>query len=382
MTAERATAPPRAALRKLAEVRAPSNGVLSVYADFDPSLFAIPKERQAEVDALVSEARDRFVETDGLSHDEKNRRLETIERLRDTLRASDVAKGKTRTLAVFAAPAKDVFEVVRLPDPVAPLVVADDTPYLRPIVSDVGPRRWAVFLVDRRNARIFYGGRERLLEIASFEDNVPTHHKQGGWSQARYQRHIDNAAQEHITNALRELFEFFERVRFDGLAVAAPDPAYDDVVERMHPYLREVLRGRVRIEIDFPTPAQVLEHTSALFEETRESAVNDLLDTLGEAARERVTTGPADTLQALSERRVDTLVIDGGFTASGVRCPKCGWLGMEGSKCPWDETEVEERPDIVDDAIDLALIQSARVVTVNNGPERLPPAPLAALLRF
>ena len=382
MSPEVATTPQRSALRKLAQVRAEPRGVLSVYADLDPTLFPTPKARHTEADALTNEAKNRFVEGADVGHDESNRRLETIERLSDVLNDPDIAKGGTHTLAVFAAPAADVFEVVRLPEPVAPTVLVDDTPFLRPIVNDVGPRRWVVALIDRRNARILYGGPERLIEVESFEDNVPSHQKQGGWSQARYQRHSDNAAQEHITNACRRLFEFYERVHFDALAVASPDASYNEIVEALHPYLREVFQGRVRIEVDFPKPAQVLDCAQPLFAQTRERATAELLDTLEEAARERVATGPSDVLQALSERRVDTLVIDGDFATAGVRCPSCGWIGLDRSTCPWDETKLEERPDVVDDAVDLALLQSARVVTVDDDAERHPPKPLSALLRF
>jgi peptide subunit release factor 1 (eRF1) len=108
----------------------------------------------------------------------------------------------------------------------------------------------------------------------------------------------------------------------------------------------------------------------------------ELLDILEEAARERVATSPSDVLQALSERRVDTLVIDGDFATAGVRCPSCGWIGLDRSTCPWDETKVEERADVVDDAVDLALMQAARVVSVDDDAERHPPAPLGALLRY
>ena len=108
MSPDVATTPQRSA--QLAQVRADRRGVLSVYADLDPTLFPTPKDRHTEADALTNEAKDRFVQGVDVGHDEHNRRFETIERLSDVLNDPDIAKGGTRTLAVFAAPAADVFE--------------------------------------------------------------------------------------------------------------------------------------------------------------------------------------------------------------------------------------------------------------------------------
>lgn len=382
MSPQPITTPPLSTLRKLAEVRAEPRGVLSLYVDLDPSVFPTPADRRMEIDALTDEAERMFVDEPDLAHHERNRRREEVARIREELANPDVPKGGTHTVAVFSAPAEDVFEVIRLPQPVAPAVVVDNTPYLRPITDDAGPRKWAVLLIDRKHTRILYGGPRRLLEVTSFEDNVPAHQKQGGWSQARYQRHSDNAAEEHITDTARMLFEFFERVQFDALAIAAPDPAYNEVVDALHSYLRERFAGRVHIEVAFPTPAQVLEAAQPLFAEARDGAVNELLGLLEESSRDRVTIGPRDTLQALSERRVDTLIVESDFRMLGVRCPKCGWVGMDGPSCPFDEENVEERTDVVDDAVDLALLQAARVVTVGTEAPRHPSEPMAALLRF
>lgn len=67
-------------------------------------------------------------------------------------------------------------------------------------------------------------------------------------------------------------------------------------------------------------------------------------------------------LEALTERRVETLLLQERFTASGVACPRCGWLGgPEVSRCPADGTQVEQRHDVADLAIERALAQSAAV---------------------
>jgi peptide chain release factor subunit 1 len=373
--------PTRRVIRRLAEVHADRDGVLSVYMDLDPSLFPTPRGRHAEIESLIDQAADAFVRRD-LSRDERNERTAAVEHVREALHGREILKDQARAVGIFASPQADLFEIVPAGYAVPPLVVVDESPYLRPLANEAGARTWAVLLVDRRRTRLLYGGERRLVEVQSFEDDTPSHQKQGGWSAERYQRHSDEAATEHFDKAARAVFELFERTPFDALAIAAPDPDYDEMVGRLHTYLRERLAGRVHVEIDFPSPQQVLEVAAPLFAEASERAIADLLDTVREAPRERVALGAPSVFDALFERRVDKLIVRGDYEAPGVRCPECGRLGMDGSRCPFDDRSVEQSSDVIDDAVDMALLQAARVVITDAGAEAQPEQPIVALLRY
>jgi peptide subunit release factor 1 (eRF1) len=344
-------------------------------------VFPTPRHREAEIESLIDQANDAFVGR-GVPHDERNARTQVVERDREALNDPDLVKDQARSIAVFASPQADLFEVVPVGHPVPPMVVTDGRAYLRPIANEAGPRTWAVLLVDRRRARLLYGGDRRLIEIESFEENVPGHQKQGGWSAEKFQRHADEAASEHLDNAARALFEFFQRSLFDALAIAAPDPTYDEICAKLHTYLKERLAGRIHIEIDFPSPQQVLEQAQGLFEQTREEAIAQLLHTIEEAPRERVALGAPAVFEALFERRVDKLVVRGDYTAPGVRCPECGWLSMEATICPHDGIAVEQSADVIDDALDVALLGAARVIVTDVNGEAQPSQPIVALLRY
>ena len=382
MSRQQVTAtPPRAVLRRLAEVHADDDGCLSLYVDLDPSVFPTVREQETEIESLLDQVHAAWLDKK-LPHDEKNARADTIGRIRERLFDRDFAQNKARSIVFFAAPSADVFEEVNVGQPVAPTFVVDATPYLRPLAGDPGPRTWAVLLLDKRRARLFYGGERRLIEVDSFEDNVPAHQKQGGWSAEKNQRHADEAAKEHIDAAVDKLFAFFEQTGFDALAIAAPEEAYTWVTDKLHPYLQERFRGRITIETDFPNAEQVLECASRLMAEARENAVADLLHRMDEAPRDRVAFGASPVFDALFQRRVDTLVLQDGFTSAGVRCPECGWLGFVGPKCPMDAVATNDVADVMDDAIDLAFLQDARVITIDRDAERQPEQPISALLRY
>ena len=102
-------------------------------------------------------------------------------------------------LALFACAGADLFEAMPLAAPIDRhrLYVAD-RPHLYPLarVLDEYPR-YAVLLADTHSARILVIAANRLERTASVEGMKTRRHKMGGWSQARYQRHIDNFRQQH-----------------------------------------------------------------------------------------------------------------------------------------------------------------------------------------
>ncbi|MGH3002227.1 MAG: hypothetical protein ACRDM1_06130, partial [Gaiellaceae bacterium] len=95
---------------------------------------------------------------------------------------------------------------------------------------------------------------------------------------------------------------------------------------------------------------------------------------------ERAATGWKQVLDAASDGRVDTLLLEGS-SRTAWRCPRCGRASADGGKCPLDGARLEETPDGADLAIHRTLIQGGAVVSL--GPGALGDgAGIAALLRF
>ncbi len=82
------------------------------------------------------------------------------------------------------------------------------TLYLAPLVSLVGRGEGALVVVVSRERGDLYRLRAgRLEELVEHYDETPGRHDQGGWSQSRYQRHIDKLVQDH----LKEVAELLDR---------------------------------------------------------------------------------------------------------------------------------------------------------------------------
>jgi peptide subunit release factor 1 (eRF1) len=156
------------------------------------------------------------------------------------------------------------------------------------------------------------------------------------------------------------------------------------VEKRLHPYLQERIVGRIDVDVENTSPDQVLDAAAPKMEEEDRKRERAALDRLsdGLATGGRAAAGLDDVLDALNQRKVEVLMFEQGLRASGVVCPQCGWTGSEGTTCPADGTTLEDRDDIIENAVQLAITQSAEVIPVRYHEDLDGNGSIAALLRF
>jgi peptide chain release factor subunit 1 len=374
----------RGKLRELARIRHDGAKVLSLYLNLDPTEFASAQARTTEMSSLLDEADRRLRNGSSLSHDEKIHLREDVERVREYFNSADFSAKGAHGLAIFASGPADVFEVIKLPRPVDTGVAINDSPFLEPLTDLAFTGSWGVFLISRKMARILRGSRDGLEEIARITDDVHGWHDQGGWSQARYQRGIQKEADDHVKHAAEVLFRRFRRTPFDKLLIGCPPEQCGEVEKRLHPYLRERIVARIDVDVENTSPDQVLDAASAEMEKEDTRRERESLDRLAEGLGTggRAAAGLDDVLETLNERRVETLLIEQGLTAPGVVCPNDGWIGSQEATCPVDGTPTEQRDDILEEAVQLAITQSAQVISVRHHDDLESRGSIAALLRF
>jgi peptide chain release factor subunit 1 len=373
------TAPDRDQLRRLAELRLDRPVVLSLYLNLDPSQFATPPARKTSVRSLVDEAERRLRERNGLSHEDKAALQASLERATDFLQ-KDLPSDGAHALALFASEQNDLFEALKLPRSVPNRVAIGHSPLVGPLVRLARRERWCLALVNRRDARIFRGSPDGLREIQQIHDDVSGQHDQGGWSQARYQRSIDKEKDDHLKDTGEALMRHFKRQPFERLIVGGPREVVTDFEHKLHHYLQERLAGRIEVDVERSSADQVLDAARPLIEKLEHKRETDTLEKLGE----RGVTGLEGVLAPLNERRVEMLILDeqfGGVT--GVQCLECGWLGLEGDRCPADGSELAELDDLTEAMIELSVQQSADLLAVRHERGALEAnGGAAALLRF
>ena len=289
-------------------------------------------------------------------------------------------------LAVFASSAADLFEVLRLSEPVDHDPVIADAPFIEPLSAIGAPERWCVLLVNRRVARLFCGPGAALEEVELIEDDLRRRHDQGGWSQANYQRSIDKDVADHLRHAAEVAFAHLKRDLPVGMLIGAPAELASDVEGHLHPYLRERLAGRLEIDVEHTSPDEVRRAAAPSIERAAQAREDRALARLAEAfgaGSGRAASGLPAVLDAVHEQRVEILLVDDGFAAPGVRCPTCGWLGAgDAAACPADGSAVEHLGDVVEAGVERSLTQAAEVRVLRDRAELASHGHVAAVLRF
>ncbi|HYB30159.1 MAG TPA: Vms1/Ankzf1 family peptidyl-tRNA hydrolase [Solirubrobacteraceae bacterium] len=363
--------------------------VISFYLDLDPERFATAPPRAAQIRSLIDQAARELDEAAGaLSHDDRIGLRRDLERIDDFL-SSPTGRGEfqgAHALAVFCSGRDDLFEVVKLPRAVPGRVVIGRTPYVEPLVAALEERRWLVALVNRRLGRVLGGPVDRLEENGSFGDYVHGQHDQGGWSQARYERSIEKDVDDHLRRVADAVNQRWRSEAFHRAAVGGPV----EIVPRLEGFLAAEVRahlapGRVEVDLSSAGDDEIRRALASLVLEDEKQLERDALDRLaaGIGSGGRAVGRPEDTIEALNERRVQTLLLEPGFDRRGARCLTCGLLMLEPhDRCPADGGDVEEVEHLREAAIEAALAQDAEVSFVRHYPDLGPLQGIGALLRF
>jgi peptide chain release factor subunit 1 len=224
-------------------------------------------------------------------------------------------------MAVFSCSGADFFEAIPLL--VAPLdghhVHIGDQAHLYPLARliDQYPRYLAV-LADTHSARIFVFAANALEKLDHVEGVKTKRHKVGGWSQARYQRHVENFRAQHakevadvVSRIARE--ESIEQIVIAGdevivLLLRAELPK--DIAERVIDVVKLGIRAPQREVLE--TTIAALRHKDA---ETDRERVDELIGAyrgngLGVA-------GLAKTRKAFELGQVDELLLPGNADQIG-----------------------------------------------------------------
>jgi peptide chain release factor subunit 1 len=359
--------------------------VISLYLDLDPERFATPPARASQVRSLLDDGHRIVDGLDGLGHADKVALRDDLKRIDAFLSSPEAPFKGARSLAAFCSSLDDLFEVVQLARQVPGRIVIEPAPYVEPMIAALENRQWLVALVNRRTARLLSGSPERLRERERRDDRVRGQSEVGGWSQANYERSAEEDALHHLRGVAEDVNRRWRAERFDRIVLGGPQEA----VARFEEMLADEVRSRlvpekVDVDITSATEAQVRSAVEEIVTEDERRGEAEALARLSDAvgAGRRGVVGLQDTLAALNERRVQTLLLSPGFDAPGRRCPSCGMLvAAEVKRCPADGTSTDEVDHVREAVVEAAVTQDAEVMVLRHHDDQ-PRHGIAAILRF
>ncbi|HEX2048986.1 MAG TPA: hypothetical protein VHF27_14585 [Acidimicrobiales bacterium] len=364
-------------IRDLAGFKGEDAPVTSLYLDVDGRRRIRPRDYELVLERMLRPVRER-------QHEDAFPSLwADIRRIEEHVKAG-IDRSRVRGLAIFSCSAHDFWEVVELAVPVRDRLVINHTPYVRELEAVVAQHgRFAVLLADRQRARLFLFHQGELLDKQEQLDLLPRHDDDGGQlGKDQVAGHTAVAARRHLRRAAAAAFGLYQEQGFDHLVLGGPEEIAGELERELHAYLRERIAARIHV----PATAgddeirHAVEGVEAGVERAREAA---LVERLRQAVPSGSGVAGADAvLEALVARRVDTLLVSEGFEAPGWRCGSCAWVGTRGRKCPLCGTAMGQVGDVVEEAVEEAVVQACRVAVCRENADLDVMGRIGALLRY
>jgi peptide chain release factor subunit 1 len=371
-------------LRELAEFRADKGCAVSLYLSLDPREVPTAADVETRQNSLLDVA-DRVLEArkSSLGRDQRDALKGDLERIRGWFDDGFDRNG-LRGIAVFAAGLDNFWSTLPLPDPVGDEVKIAGELYLAPLVRLAG-RADPVFVaaVGRERGEVFKLRGGQLVEIADDTEDVPGRHDQGGWSQARYERHIDEIVERHWRRVADTLDKCVRKLRGARVVLVGGDDMRSEFEEILSNEVKNCLIGWTTAEAHADA-SQLLEAARPVLDEWWSKRESELLDRWREEAGKhgRATTGWEQTLEAASDARVELLLVQDGVDEPAYQCPNCGRAQLTNGSCPLDGTTLEQRDGAFDLAVHQTLTHGGTVQVIRDRRDLEPVGGVGALLRF
>lgn len=291
----------------------------------------------------------------------------------------------TRGLIVFACQPKANFNAFPLPVSFNLQVISSDRPYLRPLVRAVDENKTALVVhLHVKKGEIYEISMGEMSAAHLVTSEVPQKVFAGGWSQMRFQRHVEAHIRDHLTEIADFLTKIFDRDQIKYVYLFAPEEVATAFQDR--------LPKRVRLATHFeggvtPEAKTRLLHTKVIFllsqqerleEATKIKALSEIRPPAG-----RGTLGIDQTLAAVNQTAVQELLISNNYVDHGWQCLKCQIFGkIITDRCPNCDCPVIKVNQLDNAIVGKVLVAGGKIEEIIDNEEFDRRGGIGAFLRF
>lgn len=369
-------------VEELSHYRSDKFPVISLYLNID--------SKNPDQDRSLIRLKNLFYQVEDAKSEMTTEEAESLARDQERIRAfvREQAMQGARGVAVFASSGAGLWETFTFPNRVGQYIEIGDTPYVKPLFRMLERYKpICTVLIGKGKARIFLLYADEIVEQTDVFSPVPGRHDQGGWAQARLQRHHDERVVHHLKTTADQLFKMYQEGMFRQLLIGGTEELATQFQEYLHPYLRD------RVVATFPMGMmanikKIQQQSLRALEESERAAQQSLLERLESefGAQKLGVAGLPGIIRALERGQIMTLLVNDGFAQAGYRCVSCGHITLqEEDQCSYCSGELEYYDDAVALIIDQVYEQGSDVVFVagDSNAERLAKlGHIAALLRY
>lgn len=349
------------------------NGVLSVYLNTNPT------EVQAEAAKI-----------------QLRNLLRTIDQPEDVQAVEQYINleydWSAKGVAMFSDQRGDFFKTYQFNISLPNKILVSHRPIIRPLVQLMDTfMGWGVVLVDKQGARLFSFNLGILDESTGVMGDPVKQTKRGGGdtmfgrgSSSDASDKVESTIERNIKTIIESAIEFFKHNAIRRILIGGSE----ENIARFKQELPKAWQSLVVGEFPIGMSAghlEVLEQASQMVldlnEKVNQALVKQSITLAAKGSNGAV--GLIDTLNAIREGRVKTLLVLDDFAQAGYRCDGCGYLSVQEVKtCPFCNGHFQRIDDAVEMAVREAIRNNADVKVLTHDPTLEQHGKISAILRY
>lgn len=295
-------------------------------------------------------------------------------------------------LAIFSSDCGKFFRAYPAPIAFRNRVRMGARPYIKPLTHLLDHyAHYGVVLVDRVGGRFYEYHLGELQATDGYMGEDVRKLKRGAGSSAvgvrgggpGGSRHEEEAAQRNLRECAEAATAFFARRAIRRLFVGGTNETVAQFREMLPKQLLSCLAGTFAVDLT-ANEHEVRQITLELLHEVNIEREQKLVERMLALAAQggNGVTGLEDTLEAVSNKRVDTLIISDGFRMPGYIHADSGIVIANLARSPLSDEELTETDDVVEAAVAQTMTQGGHVEVIADYPPLDEVGRIGAILRY
>ena len=297
-----------------------------------------------------------------------------------------------RSIAMFSCAAQNYFRAFPIAVPVRSRVFVGDQPYVKPLADLLDAYGgYGVALVDKQGARLFQFHLGELKEQEGILGKEVRHTKRGGASSifgrlggiGGKARHSDETVERNLKESAEFAAKFFEENHIRRVLIGGTGENAKQFQGHLPKTWQSLVIGTFPISMT-ATPDKVQKKALEVGQQAERQREMRLVENMVTSAA-KGSSGVVrleDTLGAVHEGRVQTLIVREGYRAEGFQCKGCGYITIqEVETCPFCGNSFAQIKDAVEMAVRKVMQDGGDVEIVYENP-KLEEVRIGAVLRY
>jgi peptide chain release factor subunit 1 len=298
-----------------------------------------------------------------------------------------------RSVAIFSCQSEDFFRPYSFEVPMDDRLRISERPHVKPLADLLDAYGgYGVALVDKQGVRLFFFHLGELREQEGMIGESVRHTKRGKGSQAPGRRggftDVADHTEEAVERNMRESAEFTARFFSDNnvrrVLIGGTDDNVAALLNQLQKSWQSLIVGTFPISMN-ASHSEVMERAIKIGQQAEQHRKVKLVGAVVTNASKAHggVLGLEDTLSAVNEGRVQTLLLRTGFRAPGYQCRGCEYLTAEViDACPFCGSEYSKIPDVVDLVVRRVMRNGGEVEMLRQADTSQEFGDIGALTRY